>query len=167
MTRLERAKLVKGLVPGKTTDTFVLGDVPGARKIAERSLEVVGQFSEAIIKQDIETAYGLCANEFRCSFGLKRFVTDLERADKQYEGKPIAWHPERITWIYEDEASRSESNKEGDWPKETPKPNKRALVGAWWTSRKAPEGDFGRSLFFWVTEESEGYRIAKFKQYQQ
>jgi len=161
------AKIVKGLVPGTTNDTSVLGDVAEARNIAERSLDVVRRFSEAIIKQDIETAYGLCANEFRCSFGIKRFVTDLQTADEQYSGKPISYTPQRITWIYADEASRKESNKEGVWPKDTPKPNKRALVGGWWTAQKTSEGEFGRSVFFWVTEEAEGYRIAKFRQYHQ
>ena len=96
---------------------------------------------------------------------VKRFVTELAKADAEYGGKPISYFPEHITWIYADEASRKESNKEGDWPKDTPKPNKRALVGGWWTVKKTAEGDFGRSVFFWVTEEAEGYRIAKFQQY--
>jgi hypothetical protein len=167
MGRIDNAKIVKGLVPGKTNDTFVLGEIADARKIAEHSLDAVGRFSEAIIRQEFETAYGLCAEEFKHSFAFKRFVADLQKADKQYEGSPVEWQPERITWIYADEASRNESNKEGDWPKETPKPNKRALVGGWWTSRKSAEGDRGRSVFFWMTEEAEGYRIAKIKQYQQ
>jgi hypothetical protein len=81
MNKLADAKVVKGLVPGSDTDTYVLGDVDEARKIAERSLDVVRRFSEAIIRQDIETAYALCANEFRCSFGIKRFVTNLQSAD--------------------------------------------------------------------------------------
>jgi hypothetical protein len=142
------AKIVKGLVPGTTNDTSVLGDVAEARNIADRSLDVVRRFSEAIIKQDIETAYALCANELRCSFGIKRFVTDLHTADEEYSGKPISYTPQRITWIYADEASRKESNKEGGWPKNTPKPNKRALVGGWWTAQKTSEGEFGRSVFF-------------------
>jgi len=161
------AKVVTGLVPGSDDDTYVLGDVDEARKIAERSLDVARRFSEAIIKRDIETAYALCANEFRCSFGIKRFVSNLEKADGEYSGKPISYTLKHITWIYADEASRKQSNKEGDWPKETPKPNKRAYVGGWWTAQKTKEGEFGRSVFFWVTEEPEGYRIAKFKQYHQ
>jgi len=167
MGRIDDAKLVKGLVPGKKTDTFVLGDEAEARKIAKHCLEVVQRFSEAIIKQDIEAAYGLCANELRCRMSVQRFVTELAKAEAEYSGKPISYFPERITWIYADEASRKESNKEGDWPKDTPKPNKRALVGGWWTAQNTAEGEFGRSVFFWVTEEAEGYRIAKFKQYHQ
>jgi hypothetical protein len=167
MGRIDDAKLVKGLVPGKTTDTFVLGGEAEARKIARQSLEVVQRFSEAVIKQDIETAYALCANELISWMSVQRFVTELAKADKQYCGKPISYFPERITWIYADDASRKESNTEGDWPKDTPKPNKRALVGGWWTAQKSAEGELGRSVFFWVTEEAEGYRIAKFKQYQQ
>jgi hypothetical protein len=167
MSKIEDAKLVKGLVPGKKTDTFVLGDIAEARKIAERSLEVVKCFSDAVIKQDIEAAYALCANELRCWMSVQRFITELAKADAEYSGKPISYFPERITWIYADENSRKESNKEGDWPKDTPKPNKRALVGGWWIAQKTAEGEFGRSVFFWVTEEAEGYRIAKFKQYHQ
>ena len=167
MANINDAEIVKGLVPGKSNDTFVLGDIATARKIAERSLDLVRRFSDAVIKQDIETAYGLCANEFRCSFSINRFVTDLHKADEQYSGKPIGFTPERITWIYADETFRKGSNKEGDWPKDTPKPNKRALVGGSWATGKTADGDIGRSVFFWVTEEAEGYRIAKFKQYQQ
>jgi hypothetical protein len=166
MPKIEDAKLVKGLVPGTKTDTFVVGKLTEARKIAKSSLDVVKQFSEAVIRQDIETAYALCANELRCWMSVQRFVTELGKADAQYGGKPISYFPERITWIYADEASRKESNKEGDWPKDTPKPNKRACVGGWWTTGKTAEGEVGRSVFFWVTEEAEGYRIAKFKQYQ-
>src|SRR5213076_13730 len=91
MANINDAEMVKGLVPGTKTDTFVLGDVVIARKIAEHSLDLVCRFSEAVIKQDIETAYGLCANEFRCSFSVKRFVTDLQKADEQYSGKPISF----------------------------------------------------------------------------
>jgi len=132
MASINDAEMVKGLVLGNKNDTFVLGDVGVARKIAESSLEVARRFSDAVIKQDIETAYALCANEFRCSFSVKRFVIELRKADEQFGGKPI-----------------------------------RALVGGWWTAQKTAEGDFGRSVFFRVTEETEGYRIAKFKQYQQ
>jgi hypothetical protein len=167
MGRIEDAKLVKGLVPGKKTDTFVLGEEAEAREIARQSLDVVQRFSEAVIKQDIETAYGLCADELRCWMSVQRFVTELTKADAQYSGKPISYSPERITWVYADDASRKESNKEGDWPKDTPKPNKRSLVGGWWTAQKTADGAFGRSVFFWVTEEVEGYSIAKFKEYHQ
>ena len=66
MPKIEDAKLVKGLVPGTKTDTFVVGTLTEARQIAKSSLDVVNRFSEAVIKQDIETAYGLCANELRC-----------------------------------------------------------------------------------------------------
>src|SRR4051794_30714574 len=104
MNRIEDAKMVKGLVPGKKTDTFVLGGVAEARKIAERSLEVVKRFSGAVIKQDIETAYGLCANELRCWMSVQRFVTELAKADAEFGGKAISYFPERITWIYADEA---------------------------------------------------------------
>jgi len=37
---------------------------------------------------------------------------------------------------YCDEASRDRSNKDGDWPKETPKPNKRAIAFGWFTDQK-------------------------------
>lgn len=155
---------VKGLVPGSDEGTWVLGDVSAAHGIAEQALEVVKRFSEAVIRQDIEAAYGLCANELRSWMGVKRFISELEKANRQFTGKPLKYWPEQITWIYADEAARKESNKEGEWPKDTPKPNKRALVRGWWTDRKSEVGESGRSVFFWVTEEPEGYRIAKFHQ---
>jgi hypothetical protein len=46
-----------------------------------------------------------------------------------------------------------------------PKPNKRATVGTFWFTE--PAKNVGRWVFFWVTEEPEGYRIAKFQQYLQ
>lgn len=167
MLKITDAKNVKGLVPGNNNGTYVLGDEAEARKIAHQSLEVVRRFSEAVIKQDIETAYGLCANELRCWMSVKRFVTELDKADAEYGGKPISYCLERITWIFADDAFRKKSSKDGDWPKETPKPNKRAMVGGWWTAQKTAEGELGRSVFFWVTEEAEGYRIARFQQYHQ
>jgi hypothetical protein len=158
---------VKGLVPGNDSATSVLGNVAEARKIAASSLEVARRFSEAVIQEDIETAYGLCANELRCWMSVKRFVTELARADAEYNGKPISFTLGRVTWIYADEAARKGSNKEGEWPKDTPKQNKRALVGGWWTAQQTAQGELGRWVFFWVTEEAEGYRIAKFEQYHQ
>lgn len=158
---------IKGLVPGNDSSTSVLGDVAEARKIAECALQVTKRFSDAVIRGDIETAYRLCADELQNRRNIKRFVVELEKADGQFGGKPIEYLPQNITWIYADAACRMESNKEGDWPKETPKASKRALVGGWWTDQKTSEGDFGRSVFFWVTEEADGYRIAKFDQYHQ
>ena len=72
---------------------------------------------------------------------------------------------ERITRIYADEAARKRSNRHGDWAKDTLKPGRRALVGAFWFTDKKQQ--LGRSAFFWVTGEKDGYRIAKFRQYLQ
>ena len=152
---------------GNDESTSVLGDPKDAQKIATATLDVVKRFTDAIIKQDIETAYGVCATELRTGLDLKRFVGELDKADSQYNGKPLAFSFECITWIYCDEASREGSNKDGDWPKETPKPNKRAVGFGWFTDQKNDEGEFGRNIAFWITEETGGYRIAKFKQYHQ
>jgi hypothetical protein len=150
---------------GNDNSTTVLGDPKDARTIAKRSIDLVQRFSRAVFKQDLETAYGLCANELRTWMSVKRLFTELQKADEQFGGPAVDLMIERITWIYADEASRQRANSNGDWPKDTPKSNKRALVGAFWFTDKAKE--HGRSAFFWVTEEADGYRIARFKQYVQ
>jgi len=155
---------ISGLA-GNDESTTVLGDPKSAKQIAKQSLGVVTRFSKAVFKQDIETAYGLCANELRTSKSVKRLVTELQKADAQFGGPAVDLMIERITWIYADEPSRQRSNSDGQWPKDTPKTNKRALVCTFWFTDK--EEQRGRSVFFWVTEEAEGYRIAKFNQYLQ
>lgn len=150
---------------GNKESTSVLGDPKDAKQIAKQSLELVQRFSKAVFKQDIEEAYVLCANELRQNMSVKQFVNKLDWANSHYGGPAVDLAVERITWIYADAASRKRSNADGDWPKETPKPNKRALVGTFWFT--APKEKRGRWAFFWVTEETGGYRIAKFKQYLQ
>ena len=152
---------------GNDESTSVLGDTKDAQKIAKATLDVVKRFTDAIINQDVEAAYGLCANELRSWMSVKRFVTELDKADSEYNGKPLAFSFERIGSIYCDAPSRERSNKDGDWPKETPKPNKRAIGFGWFTDQKNEEGEFGRNIAFWVTEEADGYCIAKFQQYHQ
>jgi hypothetical protein len=148
---------------GNKDRTSVLGDPKDAKMIAKQSLDVVKRFSKAVFNQDVETAYALCANELKSWMSVKRFVTELQKADARFGGPAVELVVERITWIYADEASRKRSNSDGDWPKDTPKPNKRALVGGFWFNDKKKKR--GRSAFFWVTEEAEGYCIAKFDQY--
>ena len=148
-----------------TESTSVLGDPQAAKHIAGASLEVVQRFSKAVFRRDIETAYALCANEQRVNMSLKQFMNKLSWADSHYGGPALDLLVERIGGIYADTASRKRSNTDGDWPKETPKPNKRAYVGTFWLTDKKQK--CGRWVLFWVTEEAEGYRIAKFKQYLQ
>lgn len=150
---------------GNKESTSVLGDPTDAKVIAKHSLDVVRRFSKAVFTQDIEKAYGLCANELRTGRSVKQFFTDLQKADTRYGGPAVDLMVERITWIYADEASRRRSNTDGHWPKETPKPNKRALVGTFWIVDTKTKR--GRWVFFWITEESDGYRIAKLNQYLQ
>ncbi|MGN6555950.1 MAG: hypothetical protein ACTHLW_19760 [Verrucomicrobiota bacterium] len=155
---------IVGLAGNKETTT-VIGDPTGAKAIAKSSLDAVRQFSKAVFKQDMETAYKLCANELRAAMSVEQFVAGLKRSDSRFGGPAIDMVVERITWIYGDAGSRKKSNASGDWPKDTPKPNKRALVGTFWFVEKSQKR--GRWVFFWVTEEAEGYRIAKFMQYLQ
>lgn len=150
---------------GNKESTTVIGDTQDAKKIAKESLDVVQRFSKAVFKQDVESAYKLCADEFRAATTAEQFAASLKRSDSRFGGSAVDLIVERITWIYADAASRKKSNTDGDWPKETPKPNKRALVGTFWFVDKKQKR--GRWVFFWVTEQAEGYRIAKFKQYLQ
>jgi hypothetical protein len=150
---------------GNKESTTVRGDPKRAKRIANQSLDVIQRFSKAVFKQDIGTAYGLCANELRAWMTVKRLFTELQKADAELGGPAVDLIVERITLIYADEASRQRSNSDGRWPKDTPKSNKRALVGTFWLTDKKQQ--HGRWVFFWVTEEAEGYRIAKFNQYLQ
>lgn len=157
-------KYITGLA-GNDEETGVRGDPKDAKKIARQSLDVVTRFSKAVFKQDLETAYGLCANELRTWMSVKRLFTELQKADAQFGGPAVDFVIERVAWIYADEPSRQCSNSDGQWPKDTPKSNKRATVGTFWFTN--PKEQQGRWVFFWVTEEAEGYRIAKFNQYLQ
>lgn len=151
---------------GNDESTKVLGDPKDAGKIAEQAMEVVHSFSASVFKGDIERAYVLCANELRTWMSVKRLVTELEKADKNFGGPAVECVIERIPLIEADEVARDKSgNKDADWPKDTPKPNKRATVGTFWFTN--PAENKGRWVLFWVTEEPEGYRIAKFQQYLQ
>jgi hypothetical protein len=98
---------------------------------------------------------------------INQFVAALASADAQFGG-PAAWYEgDEIRWLYADEPSRQYANSNGDWPKDTPKPNKRAMVSGYMAVRKSEEGTHGRYIQFWVTEEPEGYRVTKMKQYDQ
>jgi hypothetical protein len=156
---------VQGLA-GNTEFTKVLGDPEKSPEIAKRAMDVAARFSSAVFKQDLEAAYGLCANELRTWMSVKRFFTELQKADHTYGGKAVECKIERVATIWADAVSRQKTgNKQGDWPKDTPRPNKRATVGTFWFTD--PANNVGRWAFFWVTEEAEGYRIAKFNQYLQ
>lgn len=145
--------------------TTVIGDPRDAMTIAKASLTVVRQFSKAVFKQNIASAYSICANELRTATSIEKFAGGLKQSDARFGGPAVDLMVERITWIYADAAARKKSNATGDWPKDTPKPNKRALVATFWFVDKSQKR--GRSVLFWVTEEADGYRIAKFKQYLQ
>jgi hypothetical protein len=69
---------VKGLC-GKET-TLVFGDPKDAKAIAKKSLDIVEQFSRAVFKQDLESAYELCANEYRVGMPVSRFIAELKKA---------------------------------------------------------------------------------------
>ena len=84
---------------GNDESTSVLGDPKDAQKIATATLDVVKRFTDAIIKPDNETAHGLCASELRAGMSLKRFVDELDKADGEHNGKPLAFSFEGITWI--------------------------------------------------------------------
>ena len=156
---------IQGLA-GNNEYTKVWGDPKEAKNIAKGAMDIVQRFSTAVFKQDIEIAYSLCANELRNWMSVKRFVTELEKADRNFGGKAIACKIERVAHIEADELARLKSgNTRGNWPKDTPKSNKRATVGTFWFTN--PAENKGRWAMFWITEEADGYRIAKLNQYLQ
>jgi len=156
---------IQGLA-GNDEYTKVWGDPKEAKIIAQRAMELVQRFSTAVFNGDIETAYGLCANELRNWMSVKRLVTELEKADRNYGGKAVACKIERVSHIEADDVARQKSgNRRGNWPKDTPKSSKRATVGSFWFTN--PTESKGRWVMFWITEEADGYRIAKFNQYLQ
>jgi hypothetical protein len=156
---------IQGLA-GNNEYTAVWGDPKEAKLIAKGAMDIVQRFSTAVFKQNIETAYGLCATELRSRMSVKRLVTELEKADRNYGGKAVACKIERVSHIEADELARQKSgNTRGNWPKDTPKSNKRATVGTFWFTN--PSENKGRWAMFWITEEADGYRIAKLNQYLQ
>jgi hypothetical protein len=156
---------IQGLA-GNDEFTTVCGNPGEAPAIAKAAMETVHLFSDAVFGQDIETAYNLCANELREWLSPKRFVSELAKADRQYGGKPVRCMIERITYIEADASTRELiGNSDRHWPKNTPRLNKRAIVGAFWFTHS--EENRGRWIMFWVTKEPAGYRIAKWQQYLQ
>jgi hypothetical protein len=143
----------------------VIGKPIAVRPIFERSVAVVNQYCHAIVTHDYASAYNLLASEMKAWMSFKRFLSDLERADRRFGGKPISFTVERVSYIYGDDEASSGSNREGDWPKDTPKQNKRAIVVVFWTNNASTqEGCWGT---LWITEESRGYRIAKLSHFLQ
>lgn len=152
------------LILGNKESTSVFGDPMAAKEIARCCVDVVDGFSKAVFRGDIETAYGLCTNELRTWMSVKRFVTILEKADSAFDGPAVDWVLEYVGAIWADEGARAQTSSEG-WPKDTPKSNRRGTVCAFWFTNR--EENEGRWIFFYVTEEAGGYRIAKFNQYLQ
>ena len=152
---VEVTDIIKGM--GKTR---VLGDVNAAWAIAEQSVDVIERFSEAAVRRDYFAAYGLCCPEFRARNTLDRLVALVGEGEKLARGPFVDFSVDKIFWIFADEASRNRSNKVGQWPKDTLKKSKRCCAGSFWFSNK--ETQVGWNAEFWVTEESDGYKIAKF-----
>jgi len=155
---------VKGLA-GNDETTLVIGVLDDAANIAKRAISVVQEFSSSIFKRDLGRAHDLCADELRRWMTPKRFQGALAKADGQFGGAAVECVVERLNLLYADEAARQITNKQGFWPKDTPKTNKRATVGAFWFTHPAERR--GRWVALWVTEQEDGYRIAKFQQHLQ
>jgi hypothetical protein len=156
---------VTGVVAGlDENSTWIDGDLEDARKIARASFDVAKQFSEAVIRGDIDQAYALCATEFKASITAEELKEELKDQDEEWEGSPIEYADQGVHVIYIAENSELRSNKNHEWPKKTPKENKRALLTSWWTTERTPEGNnCGRPVEFWISEQEDGYRISKFK----
>jgi hypothetical protein len=152
---VEVTAIIQGM--GKTR---VLGDVNAAWAIAVQAVDVIERFSEAAVRGDYSAAFGLFSPEFRARTTLDRFVALVGEGEKFARGPFVDFKVDKIFWIFADEASRNRSNKVGQWPKATPKKNKRCCAGAFWFSNK--DTQVGWNLEFWVTEESDGYKITKF-----
>lgn len=142
----------------------VMGDPAGAGPIFEQAVATVNHFCYVICHQDYETAYELLASETKAWMSFKRFLSTLDHADSEFGGKPVDYLVERMG-ICADEAARKLSNRDGGWPKDTPKQNKRAGAGVFWIKKPGTkEGCWGA---LWITEENGGYRIAKFSHFLQ
>jgi len=159
MGKLDDSTGVTDIIPG-IGKTRVLGDVNVARAIAQQAVALVERFCHAVVHRDYPVAYGLCAAEFRARATLERFTELIAKGEEFAQGNFIDFSVDKITWIYADDVSRNESNKDGQWPKDTPKQNKRCYVGTFWFCNKdTQEGCYG---LFWITEEKDGYKAAKF-----
>jgi hypothetical protein len=145
----------------ETKTTEYAGDPSGVRPIVERSLELVKNYSEAVGRGDFEAAYRLTGAGLRDWMTLKRFVGAHEKAAREYGGPALQFNVEKFQFVLADDEARKKSTAEEGWPKTTSKDVRRSrLIGFWIRDKAAQAGCCGA---FWITEEDNDYRVAKFE----
>ena len=139
------------------------GVASGVVPIVERSIELIQRYSGLIGRGDFESAYRLTAAGLRAWMSLKRFANEHERAAKIYRGPALDYLIYKFQFIYSDAAAQRKSTTDEGWPKKTLKEERRSCVtGFWIRDRAAQTGCAGGFL---ISEERDGYRIAKFTFY--
>ena len=145
----------------KIKTTEYAGDPSGVRPIVEQSLELIQNYSEAVGRGDFEAAYRLTGAGLRDWMTLKRFVSAHEKATREYGGPALQFNVERFQFVLADVEARKKSTAEEGWPKTTSKDVRRSrLIGFWIRDKAAKTGCCGA---FWITEEENNYRVAKFE----
>ena len=143
----------------KTKDTAYQGAPQGVRSIAEHSLAIVRRHTEAVGRGDFQTAYETTGVDLRAWMSLKRFETVHRDASGKYGGPPIEFRIDGFGFVLADDQARKKSKGDEGWPKTTPKETRRAILSGFWIRDAQNHGCYGS---FWITEESDEYRVAKF-----
>jgi hypothetical protein len=145
----------------ETKTTEYAGDSNGVRQVVERSLELVKNYSEAIGRGDFEAAYRLTGAGLQDWMTLKRFIGAHEKAAREFDGPALQFNVEAFQFVLADDTARKKSTAEEGWPKKTTKEARRSRLLGFWIRDKAANTGCGGA--FWITEENNDYRIAKFE----
>jgi hypothetical protein len=144
----------------KRKRTAYAGDPDGVGPIVEHSVDLIQRYSEAVGRGDFEAAYRLTGAGLRDWMTFKRFVSTHEKAAREYGGAALEFQIDEFLFVLADAAARKKSTADEGWPKATPKDVRRSrLVGFWIRKKSLQTGCWGA---FWITEENNDYRVAKF-----
>jgi len=143
----------------KTKDTAYQGAPDGVRSIVEHSIAIVRGHTEAVGRGDFLTAYEDTGADLRAWMSFKRFQTAHSDASSRYGGPPMEFQMDGFAFVLADGQARRKSTRDEGWPKTTPKETRRAKLTGFWIRDTQRHGCHGS---FWITEESDAYRIAKF-----
>jgi hypothetical protein len=141
-----------------------MGEPANVRHIYEQSVKLVKRYRKALIDADIESAYAMTSPELQSWMGLKRFTSDHNKAACDFGGPPVAYDLMCFDWIFPDDEARNNATVGNIvWPRYVPKPIRRAKVSGWWVRDFRTKAACAGGL--WVTEHTDGFRIAKFDYY--
>jgi hypothetical protein len=143
----------------KTKEAAYQGNPEGVRAVVEHGIAIVRRHTEAVGRGDFKAAYEDTGADLKAWMNLKRFETAHREASSRYGGPPMEFQIDGFQFVLADGQARKKSKGDEGWPKTTPKETRRAKLWGFWIRDTQNHGCYGS---FWITEESDAYRIAKF-----